>query len=108
MAGRRGVYRVDTVLEKPTPTEAEQRLLVPGIRAGYYLCFFGIHVFTPRVMDILGQMLAAEPNRPLTLSTALAERLARQEQYLAMEDTGRRYGIWARATACLPHNWRWR
>jgi len=95
MAGRRGVYRVDTVLEKPTPTEAEQRLLVPGIRAGYYLCFFGIHVFTPSVMDLLGQMLAAEPNRPLTLSAALAE-LARQEQYLAMEDTGRRYDLGAR------------
>ena len=34
---------VETVIEKPTPTEAEQRLLVPGLRAGYYLCFFGIH-----------------------------------------------------------------
>ena len=45
--GRTGVYRVETVIEKPTPTEAEQRLMVPGIRAGYYLCFFGIHVFTP-------------------------------------------------------------
>ena len=38
MAGRPGVYRVETVIEKPTPTEAEQRLMVPGIRAGYYLC----------------------------------------------------------------------
>jgi UTP--glucose-1-phosphate uridylyltransferase len=34
LAGRHGLYRVDTVIEKPTPTEAEQRLIVSGIRAG--------------------------------------------------------------------------
>ena len=55
VAGRSDLYRVDTVIEKPTPTEAEQRLLVPGLRAGYYLCFFGMHVLTPRVMEILGK-----------------------------------------------------
>jgi UTP--glucose-1-phosphate uridylyltransferase len=95
MSGRPGVYRVETVLEKPTPTEAEQRLMVPGIRAGHYLCFFGIHVFTPTVMELLGRKLASEPTSPLTLSAALAE-LARQEQYLALEDTGRRYDLSAR------------
>ena len=61
MPGRSGLYRVETVIEKPTPTEAEQRLMVPGLRAGYYLCFFGIHVLTPTVMDILGRMLAGAP-----------------------------------------------
>jgi UTP--glucose-1-phosphate uridylyltransferase len=93
VAGRRvsprsDLYRVDTVLEKPTPTEAEQRLLVPGLRAGYYLCFFGVHVLTPRVMEILGGGAA-------TLSAALSE-LARHEQYLALEDEGRRYDLGAR------------
>jgi UTP--glucose-1-phosphate uridylyltransferase len=95
MSGRPGVYRVETVLEKPTPTEAEQRLMVPGIRAGYYLCFFGIHVLTPTVMELLGRRLASEPSGALTLSSVLAE-LARQEQYLALEDTGRRYDLGAR------------
>ena len=91
---RSDVYRVDTVIEKPTPTEAEQRLLVPGIRAGYYLCFFGIHVFTPAVMDILGRMLAVSSDRTVTLVDALSE-LARREQYLAIEDEGRRYDLGA-------------
>ena len=95
MSGQPGVYRVETVLEKPTLTEAEQRLMVPGIRAGYYLCFFGIHVFTPTVMELLGRRLASDPNSNITLSSALAE-LARQEQYLALEDTGRRYDLGAR------------
>src|SRR5882672_9773421 len=35
---RTDLYEVDNVLEKPTPSEAEQHLLVPGLRAGYYLC----------------------------------------------------------------------
>jgi UTP--glucose-1-phosphate uridylyltransferase len=93
--GRQGIYRVETVIEKPTPTEAEQRLMVSGIRAGYYLCFFGIHVLTPTVMDLLGRMLAEAPNGPVTLSAALAE-LARREQYLALEDAGKRYDLGAR------------
>jgi UTP--glucose-1-phosphate uridylyltransferase len=85
VAGRNDLYRVETVIEKPTPTEAEQRLLVPGLRAGYYLCFFGMHVLTPRVMELLG-------NGSATLSAALGE-LARHEQYLALEDSGRRYDL---------------
>jgi UTP--glucose-1-phosphate uridylyltransferase len=88
MAGRQGVYRVETVIEKPTPTEAEQRLMVPGMRAGYYLCFFGMHVLTPTVMDYLSR-------NPPTLSAALDE-LAHHEQYLAFEEPDRRYDIGAR------------
>jgi len=95
MSGQPGVYRVGTVVEKPTPTEAEQRLMVPGVRAGYYLCFFGIHVLTPAVMEILGRKLTDEPDGSVTLSSVLAE-LARHEQYLALEDTGRRYDLGAR------------
>jgi UTP--glucose-1-phosphate uridylyltransferase len=95
LPGRPGLHRVETVIEKPTPTEAEQRLMVPGIRAGYYLCFFGTHVLTPTVMELLGRMLAGESRGPVTLSAALAE-LARHEQYLALEDTGRRYDLGAR------------
>ena len=95
LAGRHGLYRVDTVIEKPTPTEAEQRLVVSGIRAGYYLCFFGIHALTPTVMELLGVAIAAGSAAPVTLSSVLAE-LARREQYLAMENTGRRYNMGAR------------
>ena len=96
VAGRQGLYRVDTVIEKPTPTEAEQRLIVPGLRAGHYLCFFGMHVFTPAVMDLLGELIgeASEP-RAVTLSDAL-KKLAAREQYLAMEESGHRYNVGVR------------
>ncbi len=92
--GRPNLYRIDTVIEKPTPTEAEQRLLVPGLRAGHYLCFFGMHVLTPLIMDILERQLAATGG-PIALSPALAE-LARREQYLALEESSRRYDVGAR------------
>ncbi len=92
--GQDSLYEITDVLEKPTPTEAEQRLLVPGLRAGHYLCFFGMHVLTPAVMDILGEALETESG-PVQLSPALA-RLARRERYLAFEVRGRRFDIGAR------------
>lgn len=90
LAGHGGLYRIETVIEKPTPTEAEQSLVVPGLRSGQYLCFYGMHVLTPAVMDILGRLL--ENGGRVTLSVALAE-LARREQYLALLQSGRRFDI---------------
>src|SRR5208283_944451 len=75
---------------KPTPTLAEQRLIVPGLRAGHYLCFFGMHVLTPTVMDLLAEDLAA--GQTASLSQTLA-RLANRERYLACELQGRRFDI---------------
>jgi len=92
VAGRKGLYEIGQVLEKPTPTEAEQRLIVPGLRAGHYLCFFGMHVLTPAVMDLLAEAVEATSGRPVTLTAALA-RLAGKERYLACELQGRRYDI---------------
>lgn len=87
---RQGLYLVSEVLEKPTPTVAEQRLIVPGLRAGHYLCFFGMHVLTPVVMEMLGAEVAAD--RPVALTEILA-RLATRERYLASELLGRRFDI---------------
>jgi len=92
IAGSTDIYRVDTVLEKPTPTEAEQRIVVPGLRAGQYLCFYGMHVLTPTIFDILEKMLADAQTGSVSLSSALAE-LARREQYLAMIQKGRRFDV---------------
>lgn len=98
VAGRPNLYQVETVIEKPTPTEAEQHLIVPGLRAGSYLCFFGMHVLTPTVFEILqkqieGKTAGAEPSTSsFTLSAALAE-LTNHEQYLALEEHDSRYDV---------------
>ena len=91
--GRKDLYLVETVAEKPTPTEAELRLIVPGLRAGHYLCFFGMHVLTPTVMEILAQQVADAGERGgVTLSAALAV-LATREKYLALEERAWRYDV---------------
>lgn len=92
VAGKPGFYRVETVLEKPTPTEAEQRLIVPGLRSGHYLCFYGMHVLTPAIFQILSTMLAEAPTDRMSLSQALAV-LAQREQYLAMIQAGQRFDV---------------
>ena len=89
---RADLYEIQHVLEKPTPTEAEQALVVPGLRAGFYLCFFGVHAFGPQVMDLLADAAGRSPGEPLPLSPVLAE-LARRERYLALEVKGQRYNI---------------
>ena len=92
VAGRKGLYEIAQVLEKPTPTEAEQRLIVPGLRAGHYLCFFGMHVLTPAVMDLLAEAVQNAGSQLVTLTAGLT-KLAGKERYLACELQGRRYDI---------------
>jgi UTP--glucose-1-phosphate uridylyltransferase len=87
--GAERLYEVETVIEKPTPTEAEQRLVVPGLRAGNYLCFFGMHVLTASVMQTLARQIAEGPS---DLSAALAV-IAQRERYLACEVQGRRHDL---------------
>jgi len=89
--GKPRLYRVETVREKPTPTEAEQHLIVPGLRSGQYLCFYGMHVLTPAIFEILSGMLGETAGR-VSLSGALA-MLAEREQYLAMIQTGQRFDV---------------
>ena len=95
VTGVAGLYRVETVLEKPTPTEAEQRLIVAGLRAGHYLCFFGMHVLTPAVMNILGELGGGNGECGVSLSAALAE-LTKRERYLALEQPDSRYDLGAK------------
>ena len=47
------VYKVKSVVEKPTPTRAEQDLIVAGLRSSYYLCLSGMHVLTPGVLSLI-------------------------------------------------------
>lgn len=91
LAGTTPLYTIDTVIEKPTPTQAEQSLIVSGLRAGYYLCFFGMHVLTPGLMSILAQQLEAG-QKNVQLSAALHE-LSKRERTLAYEVHGQRYDI---------------
>lgn len=94
VGGARPLYHVEAVLEKPTPTDAEQQLIVPGLRAGFYLCFFGMHVLGAEIFALLDEQQRASPDRPLGLSPAL-HTLAARRRYLAFNVAGRRFDIGA-------------
>ncbi len=104
--GRKDLYMIERVVEKPTPTEAELGLIVPGLRAGHYLCFFGMHVLTPTVLEILAVRIAEargkKPDAPGTVSSekrvnvSLSEALAvlaTREKYVAWEGSAQRYDV---------------
>ncbi|MEZ6059387.1 MAG: hypothetical protein R3C19_03390 [Planctomycetaceae bacterium] len=93
LAQAQHLYEVSTVIEKPTPTVAEQKLIVAGQRAGYYLCMFGMHVLTARVFELLERRLAsADPGESIDLSSSL-NQLLQSERYLALVINGSRYNI---------------
>ncbi len=92
--GHPKLYEVTEMIEKPNPSLAELRLLVPGLRQGHYLCFFGMHVLQPTVMSILEDQIN-DPVRgkaAVGLTPAL-NQLAARTRYLALESDGARYNL---------------
>lgn len=88
-----GLFAVSKVIEKPTPTVAEQRLIVAGQRAGHYLCLFGMHVLTPQLLDIIASNVAQlAEGETANLSDSL-NQLAQSQRYLAALLDGERYNI---------------
>jgi len=86
-----GVYHIDKIIEKPSLSVAELELQTPGLRMGYYLCFFGMHVLMPTIFEIL-EKYPATVDEHLQLSPALQE-LAATDKYLALEVQGSRYDL---------------
>lgn len=90
LAQHPGVYKVRQVREKPTPTEAELHMRVPGNRSGYYLGFFGIHLLEKEIFTLLESQ--KKENETLGLSPAL-DALARQGNLHASLLEGRRFDL---------------
>jgi UTP--glucose-1-phosphate uridylyltransferase len=86
-----GVYEIEKIIEKPSLSTAELELQTSGLRAGYYLCFFGMHVLTPTIFNIL-ERHQSQGTGNLLLTPALQE-LAETEKYLALEVKGTRYDL---------------
>ncbi|TWU45647.1 UTP--glucose-1-phosphate uridylyltransferase [Novipirellula aureliae] len=89
---RSDIYEVERVVEKPTPTFAEQELVTPGLRAGHYLGFFGMHVLTSEVMAAIESLISVPSTEQATLSDAM-EILSSRQRYLAYQVHGSRYNL---------------
>lgn len=91
--GEPRLYHIETVLEKPTPTVAEEECIIPGLRQGMYLQLFGTHALSPGVFQILrDQKATLAPGEKLGLTESLAV-LAAREKYLALEVDGHRIDL---------------
>ncbi len=87
------LFSVECVMEKPTPTVAEETCMVPGMRQGTYLAFFGTHAITPSIFRYLRQLESRlNPGASLGLTEALALLLT-YERYLALEVRGHRIDL---------------
>lgn len=91
--GDEHLFVVETVLEKPTPTVAEEQCLIPGLRQGTYLAFFGVHALTPGVFaELRAHQASLPPGEALGLTESLAQ-VALREKYLALEVRGHRVDL---------------
>ncbi|MGI4750329.1 MAG: UTP--glucose-1-phosphate uridylyltransferase [Janthinobacterium lividum] len=86
-----GVYQIEKIIEKPSLSVAELELQTQGQRAGYYLCLFGMHVFTPQIFDLLRKYI--DKNSSNLMLTPVLQELAETEKYLALEVKGNRYDL---------------
>ncbi len=87
------LYRVDLIQEKPSVDFARRNLVTPGLPPNQYLCHFGMHVFPPRLMDILGRNIRDNLREHNEIQLTSAQEMLRQESsdYACFEVVGERY-----------------
>ncbi len=84
-------YEVTQIVEKPSIDFAAEHLQTPGVKRGYYLCFFGMHVFPPSIFDCLEKHIVDNIREKGEIQlTSSQEMLRSQERYVAVETVGER------------------
>jgi len=91
--GYPGLYEVDELVEKPSAPYAREYMRIEGVEEGMYLCFFGMHLFTPEIFDCLGYEIRKGIRERGEFQLTTAQELLRRElgRYFAFEVKGRSY-----------------
>jgi len=85
---------VTHIKEKPTIEYAEKHLRTETLRRGLYLCFFGMHVFTPTLFDCIAEMIERDDRDRGEFQLTTAQRMVRERaRYVAVEVVGERYDM---------------
>jgi len=93
LGGQKGVYEIETIIEKPSISQAELYLMTPGLKAAHYLCFFGMHVLEADIFALLEQQMEELPKDADIQLTPALQQLAITRKYLAMQMEGRRFNL---------------
>lgn len=88
------VYKIREMSEKPTIEYARAHLRSPGLPDDVYLCFFGIHVFSPAIFDCLQELVDKDIRQKGEIQLTSAQAmLPQRERYLVCEVHGERYDM---------------
>jgi len=85
---------VEGFREKPDPQTAKRECRIEGMQDGKYASHFGMHVFSPAIFDVLGDMIESNEREggEYQLTTA-QDVLCQREPYSAILMQGQRYDI---------------
>lgn len=88
------LYQIKAMAEKPTLDDARAHLRTPGLPDDQYLCFFGLHAFTPTLFDCLEHLIRHDIRQRGEIQLTSAQSLLfERERYLACEIAGTRYDM---------------
>ncbi|MCL2701322.1 MAG: sugar phosphate nucleotidyltransferase [Phycisphaerae bacterium] len=71
-ASRGAVFRATAFIEKPTPAQARERLVTPGLPEGQFLAHAGIYAFTSEIFTSLARVM---PDKHGEIPFAAAQQL---------------------------------
>ena len=90
---KKGLYEAEKIIEKPSIEFARKHLQTPGDLDKPYLCWFGIHLLTPTVIDCLDYLVRhREGNKEVGLTEA-QEMARKREGYWVVELDGTRFDL---------------
>lgn len=89
------IYEIEHIFEKPNHDYASEHLVVEGLPANTYLCFFGMHVFKPSIFDSLQQAIDNNLRDSGEIQLTSAQERLREsgERFVACEVNGTRHDI---------------
>ncbi len=84
-------YQLTDIVEKPSIVYARENLHHPALPADIFLCFFGMHILTPAIFQILEEHIKnnVRGNGEIQLTAAQAE-LSKREGAVGLEVAGQR------------------
>jgi UTP--glucose-1-phosphate uridylyltransferase len=87
------IIDVSLIIEKPSVEVARKQLLVDGLEADEFLGWFGMHILSPSIYDILEEMIMQDIRQNGEIQLTYSQELQRQrEGYCAFEmKDGKRY-----------------
>lgn len=90
-----GLFLISHLYEKPDAAYAQEHLMMPGLPSDIYFCFFGMHVFSYAIFEMLEYQIKHNIREKGEFQlTSAQERLRKYEgKYYGLEIRGKRFDM---------------